>query len=96
MSIFKDDRLVAVSYFDVTYLAQYSTLAFYEPTESRRSLGILTMMLEILHGLKNKKNFHYPGHAYYEQSIYEYKKQFHNTEYYNWEVEDWHLLNRKK
>ncbi len=94
--LYKKDKLVACSFFDITPHLQYSTLAFYDPNELKRSLGTYTMMCEIAQGLKNKKYYHYPGHAYYENSMYEYKKRFHNLEYYDWELLNWAKMDRKR
>jgi leucyl-tRNA---protein transferase len=87
--IYKADKLVACSFFDVTASLQYSTLAMYEPEEAKRSLGIYTLMCEIQHGFKHQKHYHYPGHAYYESSMYDYKKRFSTAEGLEWQSQTW-------
>jgi leucyl-tRNA---protein transferase len=94
MCLYKMDKLIACSLFDITQNAQYSILAMYEPEEMKRSLGTYTMISEIEFGLKNRKFAHYPGHTYYENSHYEYKKQFNNAEYFDWESESWRWLKK--
>ena len=90
------DKLVACSFFDVTPNLQYSTTAFYDPAEMKRSLGTFTLLCEILHGLSNHKKYHYPGHAYYQNSMYEYKKRMNHAEYFDWERKLWLPLDRSK
>ncbi len=87
--VYDKDKLVACSYFDTTPSASYSTLAFYDPNEMKRSLGTYTMILEIEFDLKNNKKFHYPGHAHRENSMYDYKKKFGNPERFDWTKMDW-------
>lgn len=93
--LYKHDKLVGCSFFDITPNFQYSTLAFYDPNELKRSLGTYTLMCEIAHGLKHKKQYHYPGHAYYDNPMYEYKKKFPNPECYDWDLQDWTQLVKK-
>jgi leucyl-tRNA---protein transferase len=87
--LYKADKLVACSFFDATSRLQYSTLAMYEPEEAKRSLGTYTLILEIQHGLMHGKMHHYPGHAYYENSMYDYKKRFHNAQAFEWQTQTW-------
>ncbi len=94
VSIYKDDKLIACSFFDITPKAQYSTLAMYSPDERHRSLGTYTLISEIEMGLMHHKNFHFPGHAYYENSVYDYKKRFNNMECFDWETTQWQPLPR--
>ena len=94
--LYKLDRLVACSFFDITANLQYSTTAFYDPTEMKRSLGTFTLICEIQHGLSNRKKYHYPGHAYCQTSMYEYKKRMNHAEYYDWDLKTWlHLKDIK-
>ena len=92
--LYKHDKLVACSFFDTTDTSQYSTLAMYDPNENHRSLGTYTMISEVEFGLLNHKKYHYPGHAYTQKSIYDYKKRFNNIEHFHWESETWQPLTR--
>lgn len=93
--LYLHDKLVACSFFDITPNFQYSTLAFYDPNELKRSLGTFTLMCEIQNGLKNRKKYHYPGHAYYDNPMYQYKKRFNNVECFDWDTQDWKNLENK-
>jgi leucyl-tRNA---protein transferase len=93
--LYKHDKLVACSFFDITPHFQYSTLAFYSPDELKRSLGTYTLMCEIANGIRTKKQYHYPGHAYYDHPMYEYKKRFNNMECFDWDLQGWINLEKK-
>jgi leucyl-tRNA---protein transferase len=88
-AVYDKDKLVACSFFDETKKSDYSTLAFFEPNEAKRSLGTFTLISEIEFGRNHKKMFHYPGHAHKESSMYDYKKQFCNRERFDWDDQTW-------
>jgi arginyl-tRNA--protein-N-Asp/Glu arginylyltransferase len=90
--VYKNDKLIACSNFDITENAQYSSIAFYDPDESRLNLGTWTMLKEIQLGLQNNKSIHYPGYAYMELSKFEYKKNFPNVEFFDWYSRSWKRL----
>ena len=94
VSIYKLDKLIACSFFDVVPTAQYSTLAMFDPEEAKRSLGTYSLISEIEFGLRRRKKYHYPGHAYYESSMYDYKKRFVNAEAFDWHNQDWRPIAR--
>jgi leucyl-tRNA---protein transferase len=90
--VYKNDKLIACSNFDITDNAQYSNIAFYDPDEKHLNLGTWTMLKEIEFGLKNNKLIHYPGYAYMEPSKFEYKKKFPNVEFFDWYSKSWKRL----
>lgn len=96
LCLYKYDRLVGCSFFDITPNLQYSTTAFYDPSEMKRSLGTFTLLCEIKHGLSNKKKYHYPGHAYNQSSMYDYKKRMNHAEHFDWDLKKWLPLERTK
>lgn len=89
LMVYDKDKLVACSYFDVTPQLQYSTIGFFDPELSHRSLGTFTLLKEIEHGIRKGKLYHYPGHAYWEPSMYDYKKYFSGIEHFHWDTETW-------
>jgi arginyl-tRNA--protein-N-Asp/Glu arginylyltransferase len=91
--VFLEGRLIACSFFDETEKVCYSTLAFYDPAEIHRSLGIFTLIAEIEYGMARGKSYHHPGHAHYENTKYDYKKRFSNAECFDWETQTWMELN---
>ncbi|MBL7814518.1 MAG: hypothetical protein JNL70_05885 [Saprospiraceae bacterium] len=89
LCLYKHDKLIACSFFDVTPNLQYSTTAFYDPNEMNRSLGTYTLLCEILNGIKKDKKYHYPGHAYIQKSKYDYKKNINHKERFDWDKQIW-------
>ncbi len=85
ISVYKTGRLVACSFFDVAFDAVSGTYAMYDLNESARSLGVFTMILEILYAKKIGKLYYYPGYVYKAPSFYDYKKKFDQLEYFDWE-----------
>lgn len=93
--VYKQDKLIAVSYFDIAHKTQYSTVAGYEPDEIKRNLGTFTLLKEIEHAIQKKRNFHHPGYAYYDHTGFDYKKKFPNPEYFSWLAFEWRPLENK-
>jgi arginyl-tRNA--protein-N-Asp/Glu arginylyltransferase len=92
--VYKNDKLIACSNFDITENAQYSSIAFYDPDEKQLNLGTWTMLKEIELGIQNNKLMQYPGYAYMESSKFNYKKSFPNTEFYDWYSRSWKPLSQ--
>ncbi|MFZ4766363.1 MAG: arginine-tRNA-protein transferase [Roseimicrobium sp.] len=82
-------ELAAVSFFDVGLESISSVYALFEPTYSARSLGIFTMLFEVLWAMTHGKRFAYPGYATHGSSRYDYKKQFRSLETYDWATRTW-------
>jgi leucyl-tRNA---protein transferase len=90
--IYKHDKLIACTFVDIMRGCLSSTYAMFDPEESKRSLGVFTMLLEMAYGVAYKKAFHYPGYAYLQPSHMDYKKQFAGSEYYDWLTAQWFKL----
>lgn len=82
--VYDKDKLLAVSFLDIGEKSVSSIYAMFEPTITKRSLGIYTMLLEIQYAIENDKTFYYQGYAYEGESFYDYKKQFNALEKYDW------------
>ena len=61
-----------------------SVYAVFDPAESKRRLGIYTMLLEIEHARSLGMEHFYSGYATVESSCYDYKKQFEGLSYFDW------------
>jgi leucyl-tRNA---protein transferase len=81
---YRDKELLAAAFFDVGKEAISSVYAMFNPEETARSLGILTMLLEINYAYQSGKKFYYHGYAYEGNSFYDYKKRFRGLESYDW------------
>lgn len=89
--VYLEDRLVAASFLDVGSRSTSAVYAMFDPAESRRSLGIYTMLLSIRRARDLKCRYYYPGYACAEPSVYDYKKRFAGLERYDWRG-GWHPL----
>lgn len=84
VAVRRNGKLLAASFFDVGEVSASSIYCIFDPDETSRSLGILTMLKEIEFGKENGKTFLYHGYAYEGESFYDYKKRFSALEYFDW------------
>ena len=63
----------------------------FDPDESARGLGHLTLLSEISYAQHTGKRFVYTGYAHTISSYYDYKKRYRGTEFYDWKSA-WHSL----
>lgn len=91
--VYYQNRLIAVSYFDIGQKSISSVYAFFHPEFSKRSLGNYTLLLEIQYAIEQGKEFLYTGYAYDVPSFYDYKKTFHGLECYDWN-QNWNQMER--
>lgn len=82
--VYENDKLLAASFLDAAEESVSSIYAMFAPEESKRSLGILTMLLEIEYAVETGKTFYYQGYAYEGESFYDYKKRFNALEKFDW------------
>jgi len=85
---FENGRLLAFSFLDIGTTATSAVYAAFEPEESKRSLGIFTMLCAIAHSQTLGRGYYYPGYAYQEPSMYDYKKRFSGLQYFDW-TDEW-------
>ncbi|MCC7308547.1 MAG: GNAT family N-acetyltransferase [Acidobacteria bacterium] len=83
-SLWIGDRLVAVGFFDVGERSVSAIYTAFDPDETRRSLGVFTILKEIEFAVENGMEFYYLGYSYSGRSFYDYKKRFHGTEAFEW------------
>ena len=86
VAVQRGSRLLAASYLDLGHAAVSSIYGFFDPDESARSLGIFTMLVEIEFACQRGCRHYYPGYAYLQPSHYDYKKQFHGLEAFDWKA----------
>ena len=82
--VYEGARLLAASFLDLGEAATSAVYAIFEPEEHKRSLGIFTMLRAIEHSRALGCRYYYPGYAYREPSVYDYKKNFAALEYLAW------------
>jgi leucyl-tRNA---protein transferase len=94
LCLYLQNKLVGISYLDVGERATSSVYQCFEPTLSKRSLGILMLLLAVQYSREVGKTFYYPGYAFREKSFYDYKKTLRGLEFYDWQG-TWLPLNQE-
>lgn len=89
LCIFKDNKLVACSFFEEGMYALYGNTAFWDVRETARSLGTLTILLEIQYALSKRMFYYYLGHFYAQNPNYHYKTRFSGLELFDWDNNCW-------
>lgn len=82
--VYSRGRLVAAHFLDVGSRATSSVYSMFDPAESRRSLGVYTILLAVEYSQGLGCRHYYPGYATREPSPYDYKKNFAGLEEYDW------------
>lgn len=82
--VFHGDKLIAVSFLDLGGDSASSVYAMFEPAEAKRSLGIFCILASIQYATEHSCRYYYPGYAYREPSVYDYKKNFAALQYLDW------------
>lgn len=82
--VYAGARLVAAHFLDVGRTATSSVYSMFDPAESRRSLGVYTILLAVERSQRLGCQHYYPGYACREPSPYDYKKNFDGLEEYDW------------
>ncbi|MBK8316298.1 MAG: arginine-tRNA-protein transferase [Acidobacteria bacterium] len=82
--VYQGDRLLAASFLDIGKNSTSAVYAIFEPSESKRSLGILTILEAIKYSRSLGCRYYYPGYAYTGSSVYDYKKNIGALERYDW------------
>jgi len=84
--VYDGDELIAVSFFDKGYKGAASILGLNSQDEkyAKYSLGVYTMLMEMLHLKEEGKKFYYPGYVLDQESIFDYKLRMGKIYYYDW------------
>ena len=82
--VYAGGRLVAAHFLDLGLRATSSVYSMFAPEESRRSLGVYTILLAVEHSRRLGCAHYYPGYACREPSPYDYKKNFAGLEEFDW------------
>jgi leucyl-tRNA---protein transferase len=86
-----EGQLVGVSYLDAGESSTSSVYQCFEPSLSKRALGIYMMLLAVQVSKAMGKTFYYPGYAFREPSFYDYKKTLRGLEVFDWQT-SWQAL----
>ncbi len=84
LALFKEGRLIGVTFLDIGASSTSSIYSIYDPKESKHSLGVYLILCSIKYSIALGKTFYYPGYATLEPSAYDYKKRLAPLEYFDW------------
>lgn len=89
IGIYRDDVLVAFSWFDLGETSVESLIGVYEPAYRKHGLGFCTLLLEIEHAAAIGLCYHYAGYVLSEPSGMDYKRRVGDLEYFDPAVKLW-------
>lgn len=87
--VFNDEKLIACSIFQKAKYSVSSDLAFWDPDYYSRSLGILTVLLEMQYAARKGLEFYYLTSYLKQDSLYQYALRFPALEFYDWNNDAW-------
>jgi len=96
VAVFDQDKLIAVSFFDLGNNCLASILGVYDETYAKYSLGFYTMLVEIDFGIKNKFKYYHPGYVVPGYPKFDYKLKIGDLEYFHDTKKAWHPYNEMK
>jgi len=94
LAVHLDGELIACSFFHLGQKAVSGTYCVFDPEHSRRSLGTLTMLLELLIAKEMGMDFYYHGYTHDTPSQFDYKLNVTGLERMNWETGEWSPMDR--
>jgi arginine-tRNA-protein transferase len=83
------ETCVAISFLDVGMDSVSCVYAIFEPEHASRSLGIFTLLQEMIWARSLGKRYAYSGYATLGCSHYDYKKQFTSLQGFDWRTQQW-------
>ncbi len=83
-ALFEQHRMVAASYLALGETSVASLYGIFDPDDSHRSLGTLTLLLELEYARQQGHRFYYPGYSLENPSPMDYKKRLIGLESYEW------------
>lgn len=89
VSVWSRDRLVAFSWYDLGQHSVQSVIGVYDPAFSKYSLGLYTMLLEILQTAELGMQFHYAGYVLAEPSSMDYKLHVGGLQFFDPVTSEW-------
>jgi len=89
VSVWSEDRLVAFSWYDLGEVSVQSLIGVYDPEFSKYSLGLYTMLLEIVQTAELGKQFHYSGYVLAEPSSMDYKLDVGGLQFFDPATSSW-------
>lgn len=89
VSVYKDQQLIATSFFDQGKDSVASIMGIYDPDYQKNSLGFYTMLMEISFCLKRGLPYYYPGYIVPGYPRFDYKLRIGEVDYYDLQTYKW-------
>jgi arginine-tRNA-protein transferase len=89
LAVHLNDELIACSFFHLGEHAVSGTYCVFDPAHGQRSLGSLTLLLELLLAKEMGMEFYYHGYTHDTPSQFDYKMSVKGLESMNWETCEW-------
>jgi arginine-tRNA-protein transferase len=87
--VYDGEKLIAASFFDLGSNSSASLLGLYDQAYSKYSLGIYTMLKEVIYSQEIGSKYYYPGYVLDKETIFDYKLRLGEIQYYNWPTKRW-------
>ena len=87
IAVYENEKLIAISFFDLGEVSLVSLLAVYDLNYAKNSLGIYTMLLEIVYAQSLNLKYYHPGYIISGSNSFDYKLKIAEYEFYNWNGE---------
>ncbi len=87
--VYDGDKLVAFSFFDLGDKSAASILGVYDYDYSKYSLGLFTVLLEIIFCMNNDFELFYPGYVVPGNSRFDYKLRIGDVDYFDLNTRNW-------
>lgn len=84
LTVHDGKRLIAASYFDTGTNSMMSQIGLHDLTYRKYGLGIYTMLREIEIAREEGLRYYYPGFVLSDPTLFDYKLQLGDFEYYDW------------
>lgn len=95
LGVFLDEQLIGCSFFHLGHRSVSGTYCVFDPAYSRRSIGKLTMLLELLLAKEMGMEFYYHGYVHDTPSQFDYKLELLGIEEMDWETGIWSPRQRR-
>ena len=89
VSVYDENQLVALSYFDLGKESAASIIGIYDPDYKPYSLGIYTMLMEIDYCIQAGFQYFYPGYVVPGYPRFDYKLRIGEVDYFDLEDSQW-------
>ena len=89
-----NNRLVAMSVFDLGLKALQSIIGMYDPDYEQESLGVYTMLLEVEWAIEQEYDLYYIGYFTPGFSTFDYKLRLQNIQFFNPDSQQWFVIDQ--